>query len=113
MTRSSHPPSARAQVSCGTPLGEALDHSIPLALLMQRVQAARQRLATLRPLLPDALAGTVRAGPLDDLHWTLLADSSATAAKLRQMLPQLDSALVAAGFAPLALRVKVLPRARR
>lgn len=93
------------------PLQRALDDSAPLAVLLARVHEARARLQTLQGLLGPALSGAVRAGPLDDLQWVLLADSSAAAAKLRQMLPTLAQALSDAGHAPRELKVKVLPRA--
>jgi hypothetical protein len=106
MARSPHP-----AVTPGTlPLGEALDHSTPLAALMARVQAARRRFDLMRPALPAALQAAVRPGPLDDEGFTLLADSSAAAAKLRQCLPTLQALQAEAGLPPLALRVKVLPR---
>lgn len=92
------------------PLRRALDDSAPLGVLLARVHESRARLQALQPSLGPALAATVRAGPLDDAHWVLLADSSAAAAKLRQMLPTLEQALAAAGFAPRPLKVKVLPR---
>jgi hypothetical protein len=95
------------------PLGEALDHSIPLAQLMARVQAAQQRFAALRALLPAELLGAVRPGPLDDVSWVLLTDGSAAAAKLRQSLPRLETALAEAGWPAVALKVKVQPRAKR
>jgi hypothetical protein len=65
----------------------------------------------MRPALPDALQAAVRPGPLDDEAFTLLADSSAAAAKLRQCLPRLQTLQTEAGLPPLVLRVKVLPRA--
>jgi hypothetical protein len=98
-------------LSPGTqPLDQALDHSVPLALLLQRVQAARERFQSIRTLLPAELQNAVRAGPLDDTNWSLLADSSAVAAKLRQLLPRLEEQLLAAGHAERVLKVKVLPR---
>jgi hypothetical protein len=106
MARTPHP-----AVTPGTlPLGEALDHSTALAALMARVQSARERFELLRPALPPALAGAVRPGALDEESFTLLAQSSAAAAKLRQCLPALAALQAQAGLSPLKLRVKVLPR---
>jgi hypothetical protein len=93
------------------PLGQALDHSIPLALLMQRLKASRDRFESIRNLLPGELQSAVRPGPLDESGWSLLADGSAAAAKLRQLLPLLQKQLQLAGHPELALRVKVQPRA--
>lgn len=94
------------------PLADALGASEPLAHLLARVKAARERFDTaVAPLLPETLRAAVRPGPLDDKGWVLLADSPAVAAKLRQLLPQLSAALVAAGWSEASLKVKVLPRA--
>jgi hypothetical protein len=93
------------------PLADAMGASEPLAHLLARVKASRERFdATVAPLLPDALRAAVRPGPLDDRGWVLLADSPAVAAKLRHLLPQVQAALVAAGWPQGSLKVKVLPR---
>jgi hypothetical protein len=94
----------------GMALGEAMHHNTALAGLLARAQASRQRLDAVRPLLPPELRPAVRAGPLDDTGWSLLADGSASAAKLRQLLPRLAQALADAGWPDLPLRVKVVPR---
>lgn len=101
-------PSARAGTLA---LGEALDHSTELGQLMARMQASRQRFETIRKLLPVELQAAVRAGPLDEAGWTLLADGSAAAAKLRQLLPRLQTELLQAGQDQPPVRVKVQPRA--
>jgi hypothetical protein len=105
------PPVPAGHARAATPVQRALDDSEPLAVLLARVQASRARLDAVQGVLGPALAGAVRAGPLDDTHWVLLADSSAAAAELRQMLPTLAQALADAGHAPRELKVKVLPRA--
>ena len=90
-------------------LGAALDQSTPLAQLLQRLQESRARFDALGALLPEALRAAVRPGPLDDGGWTLLVSDGAAAAKLRQLLPALQAAQQAAGFTPLAVRVRVQP----
>lgn len=101
-----------SSTSTATPtLASALAHSEPLALLMQRMAQSKQRFALVAPLLPEALRSTVRAGPLDHESWTLLVNHSASAAKLRQLLPLLQAALAEQGWPVLALKVKVLSRA--
>ncbi len=92
-------------------LGEALDHSIELGQLMARLQASKQRFETIRKLLPTELQAAVRPGPLDENGWSLLADGSAAAAKLRQLLPRLQAQLLQAGLEQPPVRVKVQPRA--
>jgi hypothetical protein len=94
----------------GVTLATALDRSEPLALLMQRLAQSRQRFEVVAPLLPQPLLGTVRAGPLDHESWTLLAAHSASAAKLRQLLPNLQAALAQSGLPPLVLKVKIAAR---
>jgi hypothetical protein len=49
----------------------------------------------------------VRPGSLDAEGWTLLAANTAVAAKLRQLQPRLESALLDAGWPAGALRIKV------
>lgn len=92
-------------------LAAALSNSEPLNSLMQRLRASQARYAAVEPLLPPALRPHVRAGALDETAWTLLADNAAAAARLRQLAPELQAALDAAGYASPPLRTKVsLPR---
>jgi hypothetical protein len=92
-------------------VARALAASTPLAGLLARIRESEARLAAIRPALPEALAGTLRAGPLDDRAWVLLAEHAAAAAKLRQWLPQIEAMLQAAGWAGPRVVVKVRPRA--
>jgi hypothetical protein len=96
-----HPP--------GQPLraGQALEHHDGFVGLMRRLEQSRQCYAAIQPLLPQALRAAVRAGPLQDDSWSLLADSAAAAAKLRQLLPDLASHLSQRGLYTGSLRVKV------
>jgi hypothetical protein len=107
MSKRPEPPARKGTLA----LGEALDHSIELGQLMARLQASRQRFETIRNLLPPELQAAVRPGPLDDAGWSLLAEGSAAAAKLRQMLPRLQAQLLQAGLDQPPVRVKVQPRA--
>ena len=54
-----------------------------------------------------ALAAHVKAGPLDDEGWTLLAANSAVSAKLRQLQPRLMEALAENGLKVNAIRVRI------
>lgn len=94
----------------GVPLSDALDRSEPLAGLLQRVQQSRERLAAVAGLLPPALRHEVRAGPLDDARWVLLVTHAAAAAKVRQLLPTIETTLAERGWSGPAIRIKVLPR---
>lgn len=89
------------------PLGTALTRSEPLAHLLKRLQASQERYAAVAGLMPAALRDQVAPGPLDEAGWTLLARHPAAAAKLRQCLPSLESALQARGFPALPIKVKV------
>ncbi|GCL62353.1 hypothetical protein [Pseudaquabacterium pictum] len=89
-------------------IGQALAGSEPLALLARRMRESQDRLAAITPLLPPAMRSSVRAGPIDDTGWSLLASSNAVAAKLRQMLPALEAHLRTRGWDGPPLRVKLL-----
>lgn len=102
-------PTATA-VQPGRDLRQALQANESLAGLMARVQASRDRLALVLPLLPPTLAPMLRAGPLDDKAWLLLTDNAAAAAKLRQCLPMLQQALEARGWGSPPAKVRVQPR---
>lgn len=104
-------PGARAQPHPGTlALATALDQSQPLTALLQRLQQSRARFAAIEPHLDAGLRSTVRPGPLDDAGWSLLVTGGATAAKLRQLLPQLQAALRAQGWPDTPIRVRVQAR---
>ena len=92
------------------PLATALGRSEPLNSLLRRMHDSRARLDTVAGLLPETLRPVVRPGPLDEAGWVLLVGDSAAAAKLRQLMPALEAALLAAGWPALPIRIKVLPR---
>ena len=89
------------------PLSTALGRSEPLAHLLRRLRESQARFAVIRPLLPAALAGALSPGPLDETAWVLLAANASAAAKLRQMAPQLQAALAAAGWPEPPIKIKV------
>lgn len=89
------------------PLSSALNQSDSLTGLLRRLRESEARLATVRPKLPELLRNAVTPGPLDDDSWTLLVGNAASAAKLRQLVPSLETALAEAGWPPRALRVKI------
>ncbi len=100
------PPTATAGTLA---LGAALDRSEPLARLLERVRESKARFAVVSALLPDGLRDAVRAGPLDDDGWSLLAAHGAAAAKLRQWLPKLEAALAEQGWPPRPIKVRIQP----
>jgi hypothetical protein len=89
------------------PIAESLAADDGLARLLARVRASQERLDALADVLPAPLRAHVRAGPLDDEGWTLLAANAAVAAKLRQLVPMLAQALLAKGAKPTSIRIKV------
>ena len=89
------------------PIRAAMDGSVPLAGLMQRLRESNQRFETIGTRLPPALRQAVRPGPLDDDGWSLLAANAAVAAKLRHLVPLLDEALQQGGWPPRPIRVKI------
>ena len=97
----------RPQVPDAMRLQEALASCGPLQSLTARLEDSRRRLETIRPLLPGLLARHVKAGPVDDKGWTLLVANAAVGAKLRQLLPRLESALRQQGWQVSAIRIHV------
>ena len=90
-------------------IAQALHGSEPLAQLARRLRESQARLDAITPLLAPALRHHVKAGPIDDEAWTLLAANPAVSAKLRQMLPALEAHLRVQGWPGPPLRVRLLP----
>ncbi|HOL38356.1 MAG TPA: hypothetical protein PLZ50_09800 [Rubrivivax sp.] len=103
------PPRRPAPAALTQTVARALERNAPLAGLLARVRESEARLAAIMPVLPAGLAGALRAGPLDDTAWVLLADHAAAAAKLRQCLPHVEAALRAGGWSGPAVKIKVRP----
>ena len=89
-------------------IGQALAASEPLVMLARRMRDSQDRLAAISPLLPPAMRPHVKAGPIDETGWSLLAGNNAVAAKLRQMLPALEAHLRTRGWEGPPLKVKLL-----
>ena len=101
------PARQRSVVPLARPLGESLAGDDSLASLLARVRASQARLDALADVLPGMLRLHLRAGPLDDDGWTIMAANSAVASKLRHLLPTLAETLVARGWQATSIRVKV------
>lgn len=86
---------------------KALERSGTLASLMQRLRASQECLAAVQVCLPPAMAPYVKAGPIDEEGWTLLAANAAVSAKLRQLQPRLADALARKGIKVATIRVRV------
>ena len=90
------------------PIAQAMAGSESLVALAQRLRASQARLDAVMPLLPPPMRPHVKAGPIDETGWTLLATNNAVSAKLRQMLPALEAHLRSSGWPGPPLRVKML-----
>jgi hypothetical protein len=100
-------PGRQSVVPLARPLVESLAGDDTLAGLMARIRASQARLDALADVLPGLLRQHLRAGPLDDDGWTILAANSAVASKLRHLLPTLAETLVAKGWQATSIRIKV------
>jgi hypothetical protein len=86
---------------------QAVDGAPTLARLAAIARQSQEWLVTVADLLPPALRTGIRAGPIDDKQWCLIATNSAVAAKLRQLSPALCAHLRAKGCEVNAIRIKV------
>ena len=90
-------------------VGDVMRSSPALTRLVDRLRDSNAMYAAILPLLPAALAASVRPGPLDEAGWSLLGANAAVAAKLRQLVPRLEERLRESGHAIAAIRIKVQP----
>ncbi len=89
------------------PLHEAAEQAPTLARLAQLARESAERLKAVELAIPAALRASVRPGPIDGTTWCLLVDGSAAAAKLRQVLPVLQTQLCSRGWQVTSIRLKV------
>lgn len=92
---------------------QATQESPTLARLTELTQDSLARLRAVEPMIPAVLRSAVTAGPVDDSNWCLIVNSSAAAAKLRQLLPALEAHLRSKGWQVSAIRLKVQTRPGR
>lgn len=88
-------------------LSQAADESPTLARLAQLARESGERLKALEMTIPAPLRASIRPGPIEGTTWCLLVDSSAAAAKLRQLLPVLQAKLNSRGWQVTAIRLKL------
>jgi len=91
-------------------IGLAIEGSASLASLLQGHRRSHDCFERVRPCLPFALRDSVRTGPIEAGRWTLFAENSSVAAKLRQLVPDLLAAAAAHDPAITELRIRILPR---
>ncbi len=78
-----------------------------LARLMDLHRESNARLQAITALIPATLRDQVQAGPFDDGVWCLLLSNNTTAAKLRQLLPALESHLRVHRLDVKSIRLKI------
>ena len=88
-------------------LQQAAEESPTLAKLAQLARESGERLKAVELLIPASLRPAVKPGPIDGPAWCLLVESSAAAAKLRQVLPALVAHLCERGWDVTSIRLKV------
>lgn len=86
---------------------QATQESPTLARLAELATDSVARLKAIQPLIPAGLQTSVKAGPIDGPVWCLILDNNATAAKIRQLLPAIESLLRAKGWEINSIRLKV------
>ena len=91
---------------------QATQDSPTLARLTGLAMESSARLKSIDSLIPASLRSGIRAGPIDGPVWCLILDNNAVAAKIRQLLPALESHLRSKGWDVNTIRLKVqAPRA--
>ena len=91
------------------PLSQVLNENAALQRLSQRLRESNRRFEVATRALPPALRQQLRAGPVDEDGWTLLAPNAAVAAKLRQLLPRIEQQLRDEGFGDKRIRIHLRP----
>jgi hypothetical protein len=89
---------------------QAAGNSPSLARLSELVRQSSDMLKAVEPLLPEALRPAVQAGPIDGETWCLLVNGNAAAAKIRQLLPLIQTRLIGKGWKVTSIRLKILIR---
>ena len=102
------PEGAATREHVRAPTAESLAAGQTLGRIAHLLAESRARLATIAPLLPEALRAQVQGGiPEEGKEWSLFVPNSAAATRLRQMLPTLLAALQRAGHEVPKIAVKV------
>lgn len=87
---------------------QAIDASPALARLTGMVRESSDLLKKIERLLPPSLRLCVKAGPIENEAWCLLVSGNAAAAKVRQIVPNLQAHLKSVGSEVTLIRIKVL-----
>jgi len=89
-------------------LHDALGESPAMQRLGAMIGESQTRFKRIAHLLPKHAGRSIQPGPIDDRGWCLLVTNSATAAKLRQVIPDIEQHLSADGLHTPKVRVKVI-----
>jgi hypothetical protein len=81
-----------------------------LARLRELSRESNARLKALSPILPPALQQGLKAGPIEGTEWCILVANNAMAAKLRQLLPDMQARLRQLGWDVQSIRLKIQSR---
>ena len=88
-------------------LMQAAQETPALARLTELSAESVARLKAIHTLIPNTLRSSIKAGPIDGTAWCLILDNNATAAKIRQLLPSIQSFLQTRGCEVNSIRLKV------
>jgi hypothetical protein len=88
-------------------LEQAVDSAPSLAALQQRIRESQRCLEWIQPALPIGLRTQIKAGPIQEAEWCLLASNASVSTKLRQLLPMLLTILSDNGAQISSIRIKV------
>lgn len=87
---------------------QAVENSPSLWRLTELVKESSARLEAINSLIPETLRSAVKAGPIDGETWCLLVNGNAAAAKLRQLMPLIQSRLRDKGWKVTSIRLRLL-----
>jgi len=87
---------------------QAVENSPSLGHLTKLVRESSARLVAIETLIPETLRPAVKAGPIDGETWCLLVQGNAAAAKVRQLIPRIQSRLLQEGWKVTSIRLKML-----
>lgn len=88
-------------------LQQAAQESPTFAHLANLAAESTARLQSVQALIPAGLRSAVKAGPIDGEVWCLILDNNAAAAKIRQLLPSMESHLRTKGWNVNSIRLKI------